>query len=56
MPPSPAVGSVDLSGIELSGNRVEACQSSRPNIPNDRQDVGHKLQRLRLAAVIRPVF
>ena len=47
MPPLAAVSGGDLPRIQLSGNGVEACVTSRLDVANDRQDVGRKLCRLR---------
>jgi len=45
-----AISGGDLPGVELSSVGVETCMADRLDIPNDRQDVGDKLGRLRLAA------
>jgi hypothetical protein len=49
VPPLPTVSGGDLPSVELSGNGVEACKTSRLDISNDRQDVGRKLSPLGLA-------
>jgi hypothetical protein len=49
MSPLPTVRGSDLSSVELPGDGVEACKAGRLDVSNDRQDVGRKLRRLRLA-------
>src|SRR5271170_4924076 len=46
-PPTTA-GRGNLAGIELASNRVVARMPAGLNFPNDRQNVGRKLTRLRL--------
>jgi hypothetical protein len=50
MPPLPAVSGSDLPSVELPGDGVEACMTSRLDVPNDRKDVGGKSGRLRLTS------
>jgi hypothetical protein len=58
MPPLPTVSGSDLPSVELPGDGVEACMTSRLDVPNDRQHVGGELRCLRLAghahALYRP--
>jgi hypothetical protein len=49
MPPLPTVSGSDLPSVELPGDGVEACMTSRLDVPNDRQHVGGELRCLRLA-------
>jgi hypothetical protein len=49
MPPLATVSGGDLPSVELPGDVVVAGIAGRPDIANDRQDVGRKLCRLRLA-------
>jgi hypothetical protein len=53
MPPSPAVSGGDLSCVKLASDPIETCVAGRLDVPNDRQDVGRKLRRLRLTATWR---
>jgi hypothetical protein len=49
MPPLATVSGGDLSPrVELPGDCIEACMTSRLDIPNDRQDVGSELRCLHL--------
>jgi hypothetical protein len=50
MPPLPTISGSNLPGVELPGDSVEACIACRLDVPNDRQDIGREVRRLRLRA------
>jgi hypothetical protein len=55
MPPPATVSCGDHPRVELSSDAVETCVTGRLDVPNDRQDVGSKLGRLRLAGHAHPL-
>jgi hypothetical protein len=55
MPPAATVSCSDLPRVELSSDAVETCVTGRLDVPNDRQDVGRKLGRLRLTGHAHPL-
>jgi hypothetical protein len=49
MPPPATVSGGDLAGVQLPGDGVEARMTGRLDLPDNRQNVGRELRRLRLA-------